>query len=507
MGKSETCLAGLAGYTPSESMFFFEIPLPKNIPGLLCWWVLPTSIVLMLAFPHIDSPFTGDQALYAYGGQSILNGELIYRDFVDIKHPGVHYYYALALLLFSAFATPEVSVHLLELVIWICFGLFVQQVLKNRLLYPALAALAPLALGGAYYATVGPGGLSQIEALPGPIICIGAWLACGGTRKVEPGVARSLLAGVVLAGVVVFHGHMIAVAIVIMVIAGLRHGNLAALISGFAACIAAIALLFVFAGGWAGLWDVYITYPFAAGDEVPAEPGGLMRVRWNISGYLYDFGPWVLLASFSVARFPKLLKDTFALQHLLWGIVALLTMLLETRTSWPFHFLYFIVPVGVLAVYGADALASFFGRTGRFVAVGAGLAALLAAVLTQWVHLADQHQAVTEVNARIHSETEFLRQADSMQGPVYVFGSPVYLKESGRRQALPRNGWGWEVALASHWNKLSEQLRDARPAYVYVSKHYDSLILNNAPDVMELLVNDYEQSSVNAHGKWYSLSR
>jgi hypothetical protein len=85
--------------------------------------------------------------------------------------------------------------------------------------------------------------------------------------------------------------------------------------------------------GWSGLRDADVDYPFSANHDVPADPGGFARVRWNISGFVHDFARCTLLAGFIVLRPLRFFIDSFAAQHLLWGIVTLVTMLLERRTS------------------------------------------------------------------------------------------------------------------------------------------------------------------------------
>jgi hypothetical protein len=58
------------------------------------FWLLFGLLVLVRA-PSIAQPAGGDQGLYAYVGQRILQGEVPYRDAWDQKPPGVHYTYAL----------------------------------------------------------------------------------------------------------------------------------------------------------------------------------------------------------------------------------------------------------------------------------------------------------------------------------------------------------------------------------------------------------------------------
>jgi len=62
--------------------------------------IILVSTLLRLCFLH--EPFDRDEGLYAAIGQSILRGELPYRDAVEIKPPASFYLYALAIALFGA---------------------------------------------------------------------------------------------------------------------------------------------------------------------------------------------------------------------------------------------------------------------------------------------------------------------------------------------------------------------------------------------------------------------
>jgi hypothetical protein len=59
------------------------------------WWFAALAAVLLLVrLPSAVQPAGGDQGIYAYVGQSILRGEVPYRDAWDQKPPGVHLTYA-----------------------------------------------------------------------------------------------------------------------------------------------------------------------------------------------------------------------------------------------------------------------------------------------------------------------------------------------------------------------------------------------------------------------------
>jgi 4-amino-4-deoxy-L-arabinose transferase-like glycosyltransferase len=65
--------------------------------------ILVASFLLRMAF--LNEPFERDEGFYAYIGQEILRGKILYRDMIDIKPPGIYYLNALIIGLFGPSAT------------------------------------------------------------------------------------------------------------------------------------------------------------------------------------------------------------------------------------------------------------------------------------------------------------------------------------------------------------------------------------------------------------------
>jgi len=67
------------------------------------WLFAVLAVALLLArLPCLVQPAGGDQGIYAYMGQSILKGEVPYRDAWDQKPPGVHLTYAAMLFIWRS---------------------------------------------------------------------------------------------------------------------------------------------------------------------------------------------------------------------------------------------------------------------------------------------------------------------------------------------------------------------------------------------------------------------
>lgn len=90
-----------------------------RLPGLRMWFRRYRlvcgifSLVLLLGLPTLTVPFSTDDSIFALGARTILSGGVLYRDFWEIKSPGVYFAYALA---FIPFGQHMASVRVLDLV-------------------------------------------------------------------------------------------------------------------------------------------------------------------------------------------------------------------------------------------------------------------------------------------------------------------------------------------------------------------------------------------------------
>ena len=76
--------------------FLLLLPL-KN----LVWTVVALTFVIALGLSKLAYPLMGDQALFLLGGRTIDGGGILYRDFWDIKPPGIFLFYFIAGKLFG----------------------------------------------------------------------------------------------------------------------------------------------------------------------------------------------------------------------------------------------------------------------------------------------------------------------------------------------------------------------------------------------------------------------
>lgn len=163
--------------------------IPPRPPARLTGWdALAALAVVLLGLANVPAPFHGDQALHCLGAGQVDRGAVLYRDFWDLRQPGLFGVYLAAGKLFGF---TDAGVHLFELILLTGFAAALPGVVRPHLADGRLAALAPVLTVGFYYAVAGPWQLTQPEMF-GSCLVLVAW------RLASPGAgpARLLLAGV-----------------------------------------------------------------------------------------------------------------------------------------------------------------------------------------------------------------------------------------------------------------------------------------------------------------------
>jgi hypothetical protein len=108
--------------------------------------------------------------------------------------------------------------------------------------------------------------------------------------------------------------------------------------------------------------------------------------------------------------------------------------------------------------------------------------------------------------ARIQQDIEFLGQKSSLPGPIYVCGNPLFNFLSGRKQAIPYNGWALGFYLPEQQSSLLDQLRRAHPSYIFVGDNHQRIIDRQFPLLGEFLEQNYRVLRRGTFGLWYTIS-
>lgn len=477
--------------------------------------IVAAALLLALIGFHIPMRLDGDQSLYMFGARQMSEGVVLYRDFWDIKAPGVYVFYWLAGTLFGF--TPF-GLHLLE-AIWLAIA----GVLTYRLCAIAtngsrLALLGPFFSLGAFFAAATPWHLTQPDGLATVPLTFAAWAIVEPRFRQGRPVVGWILAGVgaglsamfVTASAIVVLSFVLTAAIIawrlpatgVQISATKKFGGF---LLGLVAFLLIPIIWFASLGALQEyLWTV-ATYPVAAQSEFVRDVSKLARsVRWFIESVLVLI-PAALLGVFAAVR-GTLARDSRAHVGLLmsaWFVGGFVALLVQYHYSWQFHFNHFFVPVGVLTAMGlAEAVRVVRTQDGRLVA-GAFLVVAVCFPLLLVKKVISGSEAYQSAHDFEDSVKQGLATAVASDS-VYVLGDPRVLMAAGYSQPVRENGWALEVLLQKQWKGFSESLRQSSPVYIYMARSYPALLARNAPELKEWIEQEYTGIHTDdAAGTWY----
>jgi hypothetical protein len=468
-------------------------------------------------------PFTGDQALYATGARQLAHGDVLYRDFWDVKQPGIFLFYLAG---HYAVGDGETALHLFEVAVLTLFAAALAYCLRDAFAHRWVAATVPLFVVGIYYATAEPVQLGQVESIVGVPLFATLWCSDRGART---DASRWWLAA---AGVTGGAALLLKLAFAPMVLACLvptllawRHrggdgrtrrvaGDLAALLAGFAVPLGA-ALAYFAANGQ--LDTVRWTY-FEVGPEtttIAGRPldrlldGGARTVaRWAVPIVLAGIG---LVATYR-RRWSHLEIGLVA-----WAVAAVPVFLVQHW--WIYHYAMVLVPLGVFAAHGVDAIAGFAVTGRRVIGCGAVLAVLAVPlglrVLANARDVARHGGAITVADrTALHLDAEpnygdarawaaHLARAGPTPHGVYVLGNPLDVYLADRRQSVAIQGWSPEQYPESVWRRLRTELRTARPDEVVVDRFSRRIMQARSPRTLALVRRGYRRVGHSGDEVWY----
>ena len=503
--------------------------------GSVLAYAVPLLVVAVLGAAHLPDPFYGDLALFIVGASVLDHGGALYVDFWDNKQPGIILFVRLAGHLFGY---SECGIHALELVWNLVFSVVLIRTLRGYLSTPALASLVPIAIVGAHYAVARPLDLTRLELLVGFPLFACLWLSSLQLPSPRRRVTAWLLSGVCAGVAVVFKLVLAPIPVGFWLVAVwvgmrwegehlgavIRHRLLPA--AGGVGLVLGLVTLWAWSHGAVKelLWTSF-AYPLGASTVVKhASPGKLVT---SVLGYGAGMAPFIALACLSPLRWRGSAKEVVTLQLFSWIGTGLIMTVAQKFSWWQHHFILFTVPLGILAVRGADALSATAARWLRLQGpaawklCGVLIALALSPGLIRWTRAAaplahfalgrgrwEDHGYQRQVDrdyARIWEETRFLTEADAAPGPIYVFGNPVYYYLAGRGQALAVNGWSWPFFLPSQWERLPAQMAMAKPPYLFIDRRSDALVALRSPATEEWIAAVYRPFSMSKAGTWYLL--
>lgn len=489
--------------------------------------LLVLGVMAVAGWPALAAPFQGDEALFALVAHDLAGGAVLYRDHWDITNPGIFGFYTLA---GSLFGFTEDGIRLFEW-LWVTgFVLTVSEAIRRTYGLARLPVAPAVLVGGVYFAAgySGHSVLTKTEGLVGFPLFLAVWLAA---RVTEPGVrtARLAAAAGVVGGVGVLFKLLFVTCLaaawgVLLVVHLRRHGLrsvltfVAGLIGGCAAVVGAAVGVFAAQGTLPDVIHTLFELPpqFLAEGYKPGFDRLAVSVRW----FLGLYSPVLAAAVLGGACRWREARDPFVPASAVLIAVSAGLVVVQRLSWWPYHLLLVGTPAAVLAAYGWPAVGRLLiGRERAALAVAASFLFLPHAAIFgyQYLRLAKHRFGLTAadrqaVRAEAPSyreaavEAAFLAEPGAKPGPILVCGDPLIHWLSGRPPATAINGWSMELYPAVVRDRLAEQVRQAKPVYVYVERKrygYDGLIREKYPTLAAILAADYAPVRDTGAGTWY----
>ncbi|MDE2572985.1 MAG: hypothetical protein KGM44_10755 [bacterium] len=490
--------------------------------------------IALIGVATLNYPFAGDQALFAVGAAKLHAGGLLYRDFWDLKQPGIYLFYLAA---GSLFGFSEFGVHLLELLVLLGFSVLLQRVLSSYLASRWASAAAPLMIVGSYYAIGTEPTFTQVEMLAGVALFVTLWLAVtGNASRGARRVWYLLAAGIAGAAVLLLKLMYLPVVLAIwsvVLLAGDRDAKLprsawpstiAALLAGLLLPLLALWAAFAPHIGARLLSETFFVYP----PEIVARLPHPSIARLFYSGYWFVgyFAPIVLLGTLAfVAEWRR--PRPFSLALVVWIVFGSITIALQRQSWWPYQFLLLLVPFGILAASGVERLlASSAAEPARgqlanrrvilvtglalaFSLIGVKAAAKIEGFSRSGFDLTRADRSAYQFRTssgyrQARDETAFLNGPLTRRGAIYVIGDPIYYRFAHREQAISLNGWAPMMLLPEQWLSLRDELRRHRPVYIFIESEYQGIVDERSPELLAFLRSHYDVLTHDAAGTWWA---
>jgi hypothetical protein len=485
-------------------------------------------VVALLAVYRLADPFVGDHAVFFEYAKAQDRGAILYVDRWDPKGPFLSWFYLAAGRL-AGFS--EVGLRLFELGYQLTFAATLIVTLQGWLRNRWLEILAPIATIGVYYATTDIRQLTQSEFLIAFPLFVALWLAA------RPwGTARNrriaLFGAGVCAALVVGFKAPFAPFIVVgwllslwtardpLTVRSVAVDRILPALAGGALVAVAVALWFAMQGALEELlWTVFV-FPFStSGATAP-----LGRLASSAAWYGVAAAPWLVLAAAAWVRWRGRREEWLTVQLVGWVVVAAVVILVQRFSWWDYHFTLFIVPIGLLAVRGADGLIVAVRDAWRpvvtvvlalvlFVTPGLVVLSRLAtsgfAQITILTALDDQdrlraHQrGISEKYDQILTEIAALEARGATPGPIYVVGDPLRIVLWDREQAIALSPWMWEYLEESQWRELPGQLAEGQPVYLYIEDSERRYVEAGSPETLAWIAANYDPIDIGETGMWY----
>lgn len=497
------------------------------------WYLSAGLLLVCLGLLNIPFPFVADQAAVMLGAQNLQSGGTLYVDFWDNKMPALYWFYQIAGEIFSY---TEHGVHLFELIWMGVFSIALMVCLRRYYVHSWLAAIAPLAVVGVYYAACESFQLTQLEILVGLPIFLAAWCVDCRPFNFRKLIIFSFLSGLCAGIAVTFKLVFAPIFVAMWLVKSVeiltseqvnRYRTTAALWTavsvGVGAVLGAVVLKFYFDGALRELlWTAFIYPPLALEGSPPAPYYRLLDAGAYFASY---YATWLMFIAVAIHNWWRRdRRNSFTAMMIAWLLTGAVLIVMQKFSWWTYHVLLLFPPAGILGVKGIDAFAQYV----RDVSVPATTRPMLitlilvfpciGALFVPAVQKASIYieiflktdtgvqgfqEAVNQNYAKIRHSVRFLNDREARKGGIYVFGDPLYYYLSRRSPAAPVAGWPWEFFTQAQWIELPRYLEKTRPPYMYIDTRNEKIMDVRKAGVREFIETHYAVLFRDHDGTWY----
>jgi hypothetical protein len=499
---------------------------------------LVIAFILLIGAVHLPYPMGDDQALFMLGAQKMSQGGELYRDFWDVKQPGIYLFYLAAGKLFGF---NEVGIHFLELLYMLSLSIFLIYTLRDYFCQRWMASLVPLISVGFYYGAAGVEHrttrfFTQVEALVGFPLYLAAWLSSSAVKSPERRTFYFFSSGVAGGCVLLFKLILLPVVIAIwltaLVFSFIREPTrrtrvislcTGAIILGVLAPLLLTAGYFYRHGTLALLLYTSFIVPVMAARAVEIGPRIgqlLMGFQWFLSWS----APLLALAFLGASRNLRP-RNPVTISLVAWIFAGLFTIWIQVLSWWSYHYLLLMLPLGILAAKGIEFLWCAWPSPTRWktpFVFASALALLCSPVSSTWamdtLFLARHHFALTvedrlnyqgRIDPRydeLRRDSAFLSDPRTLPGDIFVLGPYVYYLVAGRNQAIARNGESPDELDIEGWREIDSELTQALPPYIFIADDVAAMPGLGDSGISTLIQNKYDTQELTSYGTWYVLS-
>lgn len=471
------------------------------------------TILLFIAIAgmlNLEFPFGGDQALFTIGAQSLARGGVLYRDFWDIKQPGIYWFYhaAGALLGYN-----EIGIHIAEIIWFTVLAVLISATMKARFRIAWMSDVCAVLTVGVYFAVCTTWHLTQLEGL----VALPLFLSLVLILPIAGAVStpRLLAFGMLAASVALFKLMLLAIPITFLVVSilpgkrFLRSGLIAAV--GFAIVIFPVVIYFGAQHQLPLIYKTYFVYPPRIVAQLPMS--GLRVLLRSLRWFLLSAGLLLPLAIIGAVIRLRKKPERFTVAIIAWILVSTLIVLIQ-RMWWEYHFLLVLFPLGILAAFGMeDVILWLQMRYQTYKTVGTVL--VFVVVLCPYVYRL-AHKAIDERKfadrqafgaytsppyAEAITDSQWLNSKPP--GEIYVLGDPLIYYLSDRQQTVPMNGWSPEWLLPEQWDELASEIEAASPRYVFVSEFSRDFLDSRGVVFKRVIAERFSPAHTDESGTWY----